>query len=281
MTFPAVMAPSSRRGVQTLALIIASLGGAALVCYLLLDQPAIAPLARETQLWDLDSNRWVTAFRQLGKAWVPLWLLLLVASRRPRPALTGLLALALLSITILPLKPLVARPRPNMIPAIRVQMGIDATDPHLQLGRWQTSWSFPSGDAATVFAVAAALSAFINWPGKVVLFAMATMISALRVVALAHYPSDVCAGAAVGILCGWMALLAGLRLLPPDPWRSYSMCRLGATAVALGLLLSCLFTGQPYSLKIFVNTCGLPIGVVYLVAILLDWRQRRCPARAT
>jgi len=60
-------------------------------------------------------------------------------------------------------------------------------------------YSFPSGHATTAFALAFAVSAV--WPGT--RFAMAVyalIIAATRLVLLAHHPSDVVAGALIGII---------------------------------------------------------------------------------
>ena len=61
--------------------------------------------------------------------------------------------------------------------------------------------SFPSAHTATVFGFAIALSwAFPR--GKYLFISLATLASIQRVVECAHWPSDVLAGAAIGILCG-------------------------------------------------------------------------------
>ena len=61
--------------------------------------------------------------------------------------------------------------------------------------------SFPSAHTATVFGLAIGLSwAFPK--GKYLFVFLATLASIQRVVEFAHWPSDVLAGAAVGILCG-------------------------------------------------------------------------------
>lgn len=59
--------------------------------------------------------------------------------------------------------------------------------------------SFPSGHATTAFAVAMAVSAV--WPqARVAMAIYALIIAASRLVLLAHHPSDVVAGAMVGIV---------------------------------------------------------------------------------
>lgn len=59
--------------------------------------------------------------------------------------------------------------------------------------------SFPSGHANTAFALAFAVSAL--WPQtRLVMLAYALIICATRLVLLAHHPSDVVAGALVGVI---------------------------------------------------------------------------------
>jgi membrane-associated phospholipid phosphatase len=59
--------------------------------------------------------------------------------------------------------------------------------------------SFPSGHATTAFALAFAVSAV--WPGSRIAMAVyAVIIAATRLVLLAHHPSDVVAGALIGII---------------------------------------------------------------------------------
>jgi membrane-associated phospholipid phosphatase len=60
-------------------------------------------------------------------------------------------------------------------------------------------YSFPSGHATTAFALALAVSAV--WPQtRVAMAVYALIIAASRLVLLAHHPSDVVAGAMVGIV---------------------------------------------------------------------------------
>ena len=60
-------------------------------------------------------------------------------------------------------------------------------------------YSFPSGHATTAFALALAVSAV--WPqARVAMAVYALIIAATRLVLLAHHPSDVVAGAMVGIV---------------------------------------------------------------------------------
>lgn len=59
--------------------------------------------------------------------------------------------------------------------------------------------SFPSGHASRVFAVAMLLALYFKWPVKVSAFLFAAAIGVSRVYMGIHWPSDVIAGAALGI----------------------------------------------------------------------------------
>ena len=59
--------------------------------------------------------------------------------------------------------------------------------------------SFPSGHAITAFALAFAVSAF--WPrARIAMMVYAVLIALTRLVLLAHHPSDVVAGALIGVV---------------------------------------------------------------------------------
>jgi membrane-associated phospholipid phosphatase len=78
----------------------------------------------------------------------------------------------------------------------------------------ESGLSFPSGHTALAFATATCLAqAFPRW--RAVLFLLAAIVGAERMLENAHYLSDVVAGAGVGIACGWGAMLLSQRLIHP------------------------------------------------------------------
>ena len=68
----------------------------------------------------------------------------------------------------------------------------------------EASSSFPSGHAATFFAISAVVYSFNKKLGIVFLVA-SCFISIFRVFCGVHWPSDVLAGAIVGLFSGWLA----------------------------------------------------------------------------
>ena len=65
-------------------------------------------------------------------------------------------------------------------------------------------WSFPSGHTLSSFAAASALYFFHHKTGFLA-FLLAAAIAFSRLYASVHYPTDVLAGAVIGVLCGIIA----------------------------------------------------------------------------
>ena len=82
-----------------------------------------------------------------------------------------------------------------------------------------TTSSFPSGHAATSFACATTLAAFVPRSRQIVLYVLAAGIAYSRVYVGVHYPVDVIAGAAVGlgVATALRRLPAVRRRLPQSP----------------------------------------------------------------
>jgi undecaprenyl-diphosphatase len=233
------------------------LGLAALVSYFLLDEHAFSWLHRHRSNW--YKNNWLQAFILLGKAWVLIWLLLswVLATGRQRPALVAILVLLLISPAVISLKGIVQRPRPADI----VKVHSRAEDRNYVV----RSWSFPSGDTAAVFAVATALAPFVRWPWGLTFFTVASSIGILRLALLAHYPSDVCAGAAIGMLISWLAsqITSKCRLPELSGFNWYrAIAAVGMIVIPLSLGL---FEGINQLLT-FLKTYGVLVLLIYIAA---------------
>jgi len=139
--------------------------------------------------------RWVT---HLGGARATIGTgLLLVAVGERRLGLAVLVALTLSHVAVQVLKRAVARPRP-----------CDANGHLLALVDLPDPYSFPSGHAAAVSAIATTLVLREPLTG-VLLVPLAVLISTSRVALRVHHVSDVVAGAALGVAGG----VAGAVLL--------------------------------------------------------------------
>lgn len=174
------------------------LGGLCIISLLFID-PIVFAWQRE-YLIHFDKPLLMKGFIQLGKAWLLIWLLFCWAfyTNCRRGAMVGLLALCLLAGTVLPVKMVTHRPRPRE--AIKNPAG---EENHFDVFH---SWSFPSGDTASAFAVAAAVLPFLkNRLTGFLVFLSAGWVGFFKVITLSHYLSDVFAGAALGILIGYTA----------------------------------------------------------------------------
>jgi undecaprenyl-diphosphatase len=233
--------------------VLATMGG-----YLFLD-PVIS-----RRLWDhpntWHNNSWVDGFRQLGRGGVPIWLAAVWSclTDKWRPTIVIVVAMILVGATVCPLKVLLHRARPSQ--AFPAAFGQAPEVP------WQKRASFPSGDAAVAFAVATVLS--LSWsrlwaPG---LFVAATAVGVLRITAFAHYPSDVMAGAMIGVLCGVVAIGRARRWWPSDPFRVAGRQRLAAALVLIFVLpFLSPYVGMSSSLQIFLKRYAILLTAVTLV----------------
>ena len=245
------------------------LSAASLVCYLTVDGPAFEHLAAQRNTW--HTIWWVDAFRTLGKAEVPIWLVALfaVVTRRTKPLAATLLALVLSLAWVVPLKGVTQRQRPYVVLQIR------AGTASPQTLRASARASFPSGDTSTAFAVATAVAPYVSgawWP---LLYTGATAIGVLRVTSMNHFPSDVFAGAAIGILAGYVAL----RLCRSFPRLDLSKLgkgkgrgALAGIVLATPLLITLLSKKSP--LLAFLKVYGIPVFVVCAVLFFLGRRHQ-------
>ena len=241
---------------------------ATLLSYFLLDERVFSWLSQHPNKW--HKNNWLEAFKLLGKGWVLIWLLLIWvwATGKQRPALVAILALLLVFPMVYLPKFLVHRPRPREIIAAPT-----ITEEAKNNNGLSQNLSFPSGDTAAVFAIAAALVPFIRRLWVLTFFTLSSIIGILRVAVLAHYPSDVCAGAAVGILAGWLAPQILSRWPLPAPSRLNWYRIIAAGGVILLPVLFGLIEGID-ELLTFLKTYGVLVAGIYLVAKGGEWLKR-------
>ena len=134
----------------------------------------------------------ITALGNSGLIWLLLAGILLLTPKHRRAGAAVLAGLVLETICCnMVLKPLVARVRPCDVNTA-VQLLIARPD----------DFSFPSGHTGASFAAAAALFADRNrlWIPSLIL---ALLIAFSRLYLYVHYPTDILAGAAIGMMAGW------------------------------------------------------------------------------
>jgi undecaprenyl-diphosphatase len=131
----------------------------------------------------------------LGAIWLAIAALLMVLWRRPSIFVTVLVAVAVADLLAELGKLIVQRHRPF----------------ETQIGPPSNAHSFPSGHTATSFAAATVLSIYApRW--RIPFFALATLIGISRIYNGMHYPTDVLAGAVLGVLTALLLLAAIPRL---------------------------------------------------------------------
>jgi membrane-associated phospholipid phosphatase len=199
-------AEAARRAARHVLWLSAGLGAAIIVLMYAIDAWEIAQMPKRgtPSLW------WVRILTDFGKDEYVLAVLagLLVAVAIVSPALRGIqrslllglgtrlqfifCAVAVSSLVTEVLKYSIGRGRPFV--------GGEANAFHFSHFAGNPAYySFPSGHATTAFALAFAVS--VVWPkARVAMAAYALIIAATRLVLLAHHPSDVVAGAMVGII---------------------------------------------------------------------------------
>jgi membrane-associated phospholipid phosphatase len=199
-------AEAARRSARHLLLLTAMLGAFILALMYLLDVPEIGwmPARGTASLWPV---RILTDF---GKSTYVLWTLagLLCAVALVSPLLRGTSRFLLLNFgrrlqfvffaVLLPvltgevIKWIVGRGRPFV--------GGEANAFNFAYFNGTEAYaSFPSGHAVTAFALAVAIGAI--WPqARLAMIVYALLIAASRLVLLAHHPSDIVAGALIGVV---------------------------------------------------------------------------------
>jgi len=141
--------------------------------------------------WLFVGLSWIGTF---GLVWIAIALLLALLWRRPSVFVTVVAADAAADVLAELGKVIVHRQRPF----------------EHQLGPPTSSYSFPSGHAATSFACATVLSAFAP-RRRVAFFLLATLIALSRLYNGVHYPTDVVAGALLGVLVALTVVKAASR----------------------------------------------------------------------
>lgn len=195
------------RGVQIALFLL--LWASALVAAFLLDR-LVADWVRHAPLYH-RSDRFVPILKLPGNFVFTLAVCALLAlfhRNRWRAALPLLISGPIVGLFYLFLKWAVGRRRPVIIdapfqfhPFAHGLMGFI----HAERGL-----SFPSGHATLAFATATCLAAVMP-RGAIVFFLVAIAVGAERVLENAHYVSDVVAGAGLGIISGWIAILLASR----------------------------------------------------------------------
>lgn len=136
----------------------------------------------------------------LADTWLALGLLLPFILWRPRLAILLLFAAIVATLITHSLKPMLDVPRPP---------GVYEPGMFNLIGHSLSSEAFPSGHTVTAFTLAGLLifGLRLRVAATVLILTLASIMGISRMVAGVHWPTDVLAGAVVGLFSVWMAVL--------------------------------------------------------------------------
>jgi membrane-associated phospholipid phosphatase len=184
---------------------------AVFVLFLIFVDASAIEAARTLPRWLISDFDWYTDFGKSGWFLWPLGILFLALAALPRNLTRvsqGVMAAMMARVGFLfiaiGLPSLFSSLVKNMIGRARPFVGGVANPYLFDPFHWTPAYaSLPSGHATTAFAVLAAFGTL--WPrARTVLLVYALLIAASRVVVTAHHPTDVLAGALVGMVGVWL-----------------------------------------------------------------------------
>jgi len=141
-----------------------------------------------------------------GMIWIAVTVVLLLLPRTRRGGLDVLLSLSMtIVLNNLVLKNLIARPRPYWVL------------PELELiVKPLSSYSFPSGHSFSGFAAATAITLAFGKKLGIPAYILAALIALSRIYVGIHFPSDVLAGAVLGVLVALLVCALTKRFIHSD-----------------------------------------------------------------
>jgi membrane-associated phospholipid phosphatase len=281
--------PTSNRFGLTIFVSIIVLGIGALLAYHFIDDRVISWVSSNGK--DLDNFTGAKLIKILGKVCVPLWLLFLwgYLTNRLQIVLAGSLSMLLALAIVGPGKFLTHRERPRELlkhsEIVQDSQGKTMiknllSEPeygrfNMQHFRKTKYQSFPSGDTATVFAPSITAAPFVSGLSLSILLILSAMVGSMTVTGLSHFPSDIFAGAAVGIFCGWLALQISRQWISQNTFRINEWWR---KIVLIGLILLPLinsFSGNFKNPLIFFGSSAALAGCIYIANKIAMFGQKR------
>ncbi len=145
----------------------------------------------------------ITHLADKGAIAILFTLILIAIKKYRRTGVACALSLALDFIVVnLLIKNIVARIRPY---DLGVQLNLFENIKDLLITTDPGDWSFPSGHTGSVFAVAAVMIAWMPKRWGIPAFLLAILIALSRLYVGVHYPTDVLAGAIIGLMTAAVA----------------------------------------------------------------------------
>jgi membrane-associated phospholipid phosphatase len=188
--------------------------------------------------------------RVFGKAEVLLVLgFLLAIHRRKQVAVLACIGVLLAGLIVTPMKLIVGRPRPD----------------------GSNKMSFPSGDIASLTAFLVPIASTIPTM-RPIAFAGVVAVGAVRVSNGFHFPSDILAGVAIGIVAGAIVLLMKFTLRP----QVRRLLRRSWVASALGILFFIhLFAPGVGNFRTFFSIFGPSVALLAVAPFTRAWLRTR------
>lgn len=142
-----------------------------------------------------------TRLNDHGELWIVLLMIVGFKNKSKKLVYLGMIAIILELVLVSGvIKPLIHRPRPYM------------EFPFELLIKKPSGWSFPSGHAASSFAVAGVLF-FKKEPMRWFYILLAGLMGFSRLYLYVHYPSDVLVGSILGLLIGYFVVKNQYRIM--------------------------------------------------------------------
>ena len=202
-------------------------------------------------------------FNFLGNAWGVFAFSLPLLIYAPRILLSGILAGITAGMIARPIKEVLEMPRPP---------SLFDNSAFFILGKPLTTLSMPSGHTVTAFAIATAYFFCIQRDRQskfLWLFGLACITGITRIVVGAHFPSDVFAGAAIGIFSGvlgcFLASYIPNNLMLPESWLSRFIA-IASIGCGYMLIAKNMDFEQTYPFQV--------IAVVFIVVTLIKFKEK-------
>ena len=214
-------------------------------------------LALQNHLQVIPDGFWANA-TFMGDSLVALALLAVLAIRYPETLRISLIGGTFCAIIIRTLKPTLDAERPLAVLGEQVHV----------IGIELHNLSFPSGHTTSAFLLAGICALVLQRRWLTMLcFALASLVGLSRIAVGAHWPLDVCVGAAIG----WMGAWVGWQLAPY--WQSTRSMVGQSTLIAVFLLASLglffLDSGYPQAFWLQMGIASIGSGV----CLLMLWQQ--------
>ena len=232
--------------------------------------PMLAALLLSSSPLDRDGflliNRWASGFpdtlwtilSSLGNGWICLALVLPLLQAAPRLFVAALYSGAMAALVTQVLKHALDKARPAAI--------LDPESLHV-IGQPLFHHALPSGHTLTVFAIATGLYFGISTARRLNyawILVLAGLSGLARIGVGAHWPQDIAAGMALGVICGLLGASLTKRLHGETDWRRRDRCPL-VLALGLGCIIN--LAGDPLEFPTDALLQHMGAGILALVML--------------